>query len=90
MALTKEEQAELDALKVKENAPEPRTEDGLPGLLHALIDSVSGTVAHRGAEVWLELHRAAEDLAGAKAAPKQEKSSSSAPSSSGSSGAKPS
>lgn len=63
MALTPEQQAQLDALQAEASRPEPRTETGAVGILHALIDSVSGAVAHRSGEAWAALHRQAEDLA---------------------------
>ena len=63
MALTADQQALLDALVAKQSEPEPRTETGLAGILHALIDTVSGAVAHRGADSWAELHQQAEQLA---------------------------
>lgn len=63
MALTDAEQAELDRLIARKVAPEPRTETGVAGILHALIDSVSGAEAHRGPEAWAALHKQAEALA---------------------------
>ena len=61
--LTPEQQAQLDALNAEAARPEPRAETGVAGLLHALIDSASGEVAHRGPDEWAALHRQAEDLA---------------------------
>ena len=63
MALTDAEQAELDRLIAQKVAPEPRTETGVAGVLHALIDSVSGAVAARGPEDWAALHKEAEGTA---------------------------
>lgn len=63
MALTPEQQAELDRLQAEAAKPEPRTETGVTGILHALIDTVSGVVAHRGEEAWAKLHSQAEALA---------------------------
>lgn len=60
MALTDAEQAELDRLIAEKVKPEPRTETGRVGVLHALIDSASGAVAHRSAEEWAALHKQAE------------------------------
>ena len=58
--LTPAEQAQLAELQAKENAPEPRTETGVKGVLHTLIDVVSGKVAHLSDDAWAQLHRQAE------------------------------
>lgn len=63
MVLTPEQQAELDRLNAEAAKPEPRTETGLVGILHALIDSAAGSIAHRGEEAWKALHTQAEALA---------------------------
>jgi hypothetical protein len=63
MQLTAEQQAVFDALVAKQAETEPRTETGLVGILHSLIDSASGAVAHRGEDVWAALHHQAEQLA---------------------------
>ena len=68
MVLTPEQQAELDALQAKAAEPEPRTETGVTGVLHALIDSASGVVAHRAADAWEALHHQAEETADGEAA----------------------
>jgi hypothetical protein len=68
MVLTPEQQAELDSLTAQAALPEPRTETGVTGVLHALIDSASGAVAHRGAEAWAALHTQAEGTAEREAA----------------------
>lgn len=60
MALTEAEQAELARLQAQANAPDPRTGDGLKGVLHTILDVVSGDVAHLGAGAWQELHRTVE------------------------------
>ena len=64
MALSKEQQAQLDALEAVRDAPPVRTEHGLAGILHTLIDLVSGRVAHVAPDVVDELHGQAEELAG--------------------------
>ena len=69
MALTDAEQAELDRLIAQKVAPEPRTDTGAVGVLHALIDSASGAEAHRSPEAWAALHKQAEALAAPQAAP---------------------
>jgi len=56
MALTETEQAELARLQAQANAPDPRTADGLKGVLHTILDVVSGDVASLGARAWRELH----------------------------------
>lgn len=68
MALTEAEQAELDRLIAQKVAPEPRTETGVVGVLHALIDTASGAAANRSGEEWAALHRQAEKLAAPVAA----------------------
>lgn len=65
MALTKQQQDQLAQLEAERDAPPVRTGHGLPGILHALIDLVSGRVAHVSPEVVDELHGQAEELAGA-------------------------
>ena len=71
MALTEEQARVLAELQAQRDAPEPRTDTGLPGILHALLDVVSGAVPHLAGDVWAALHRQAEDLA-APAAGQQE------------------
>lgn len=63
MVLTPEQQAELAALQEEAKKPEPRTDTGLVGILHALIDSASGVVAHRSDGDWAALQSQAEALA---------------------------
>jgi hypothetical protein len=60
MALTAAEQAQLDALQAQANAPEPRTADGLKGVLHTILDVLSGTVAHLPEDAWKTLHTTVE------------------------------
>ena len=50
MALSEQEQAELDALQAKAAEPEPRTTTGLAGVLHTLVDVASGAQAHLPAD----------------------------------------
>lgn len=59
--LSDAERAQLAELQAKENAPEPRTETGVKGVLHTLIDVVSGVVPHLGEDAWQQLHKQAED-----------------------------
>ena len=68
MALTKEQQAQLDELQAQRDAPPVRTTTGLAGILHHLIDVTSGRVAHVAPGVVDELHERVEDLAGDKPA----------------------
>jgi len=60
MALTEEQQALLEALQAKAAEKEPRTETGLKGVLHAVLDVVSGNVAHLPADAWETLHATVE------------------------------
>jgi len=60
MALTEEQQALLEALQAKAAEKEPRTETGLKGVLHAVLDVVSGNVAHLPADAWEVLHSTVE------------------------------
>ena len=60
MALTPEEQAQLEALQAQANAPEPRTTTGLKGILHTVLDVVSGNVPHLAEDAWKALHTAVE------------------------------
>jgi leucyl-tRNA synthetase len=70
MALTEEQAKLLAELQAQQDAPEPRTETGLAGLLHTLIDVVSGRVPHVAPEAWDALHKEAEaQAAGAPAEP---------------------
>jgi hypothetical protein len=62
MALTPQEQAVLEELQRRAAEKPPRTETGIAGLLHTLIDVASGAVAHLGPERWGELHDQAEAL----------------------------
>jgi hypothetical protein len=64
MALTPEQQAQLEALQAAADAPPHRTRDGLAGVLHALIESVSGLVPHRSPQQWLELAETVEQAVG--------------------------
>jgi len=61
MALTPDQQAQLAQLEAERDAPEPRTETGIKGVLHTLIDVAAGRVAHLPDEAWDALHRQAED-----------------------------
>lgn len=80
MPLTKDQQAELERLQAEQAKPEPRTESGLAGLLHTVLDVVSGTVAHLPGEVWADLHSTVESELGAKdAAPADEAPADEAP-----------
>jgi len=63
MALTEEQAAQLAALEAERDAPEPRTETGLAGVLHTLLDVASGHVPHLSGEAWAALHHEAEALA---------------------------
>jgi len=60
MPLTPEQQAQLEALQAEATRPEPRTETGLAGVLHTILDVVSGAVPHLPPEAWGALHSAAE------------------------------
>lgn len=64
MPLTKEQEAQLAELQAEQNKPEPRTESGLAGILHSILDVVSGDVAHLPAEAWAALHSQVEQTAG--------------------------
>ena len=64
MALTKEQADQLAQLEAERDAPPVRTGHGLAGILHTLIDLVSGRVAHISPDVVDELHGQAEELAG--------------------------
>jgi hypothetical protein len=65
MALTDDQARQLAELQAQRDAPEPRTETGVAGVLHTLIDVVSGTVPHLAGDAWQALHKQAEALAGA-------------------------
>lgn len=71
MPLTPEQQAQLAALQAEQDAPPHRTREGLAGVLHSLLESVSGLVPHRSPEQWFQLAETIEtvagDVAGAKA-----------------------
>jgi hypothetical protein len=69
MPLTPEQEAQLAALQAEAVRPEPRTETGIAGILHTLIDVASGAVAHLGSDVWAGLHHQAEALAPQPAEP---------------------
>ena len=69
MALTDEQAKVLADLQAQRDAPEPRTETGLAGLLHTLIDVVAGRVPHVAPEVWDALHTEAEAQAVPEAEP---------------------
>lgn len=60
MPLTPAQQAQLEALQAEAAKPEPRTEKGIVGVIHALIDIVGGVVAHVSPETLTELHTQAE------------------------------
>jgi|SRR5580704_13387669 leucyl-tRNA synthetase len=61
MVLSPEQEAQLAELQAQANAPEPRTDTGVKGVLHTLIDVVSGVVPHLGEDAWKALHKQAED-----------------------------
>jgi hypothetical protein len=65
MPLTPEQQAQLAELQAAQDAPPVRTREGLAGVLHALVESVSGLVPHRSPEEWLQLAETVEHVAGA-------------------------
>lgn len=60
MALTPDQQAQLEALQAEANAPPHRTADGLKGVLHTVLDVVSGNVPHLAVDAWDALHAAVE------------------------------
>ena len=60
MPLTKEQEAQLAELQAEAGKPEPRTETGVAGVLHTLLDVVSGNVPHLAADAWVALHSAVE------------------------------
>jgi hypothetical protein len=64
VVLTPEQQSELEALQAEASKPEPRTETGLAGLLHTVLDVVSGAVAHLPGEAWAALHSQVEHQLG--------------------------
>jgi hypothetical protein len=64
MPLTAAQQAELEALQAEASKPEPRTEGGLAGILHTVLDVVSGAVPHLAADAWAALHHQVEDQYG--------------------------
>ena len=66
MALTPEQEKQLAELQAEQNKPDPRTESGLAGILHTVLDVVAGDVAHLPADAWAALHRQVEDVAGEK------------------------
>jgi len=67
MALTPEQQAQLEALQEAAAAPDPRTTSGLAGVLHTLADVASGAVAGLGGDVWAGIHAEIEKALGAPA-----------------------
>lgn len=60
MPLTPEQEAQLAALQQAQNAPPHRTRTGLAGVLHKVIESLSGAVAHRSPQEWLDLAETVE------------------------------
>lgn len=64
MPLTPEQQAQLEALQAESSKPEPRTGSGLAGILHTVLDVVSGAVPHLAADAWTELHHQVESHLG--------------------------
>jgi outer membrane murein-binding lipoprotein Lpp len=68
MPLTPEQEAQLAELQAEQSRPEPRTDSGLAGILHTLLDIVSGAVPHLAADVWAGLHHEVENVAGDKQA----------------------
>jgi hypothetical protein len=64
MALTAEQQAQLDALQAQAAAPEPRTETGVAGILHTLLDVNTGTLAILTPEAAAALHADVETAVG--------------------------
>jgi hypothetical protein len=64
MVLTPAQQAELEALQAEASKPEPRTETGIAGVLHVLLDVAAGAVPHLAADAWAELHHQVEDHLG--------------------------
>jgi hypothetical protein len=64
MPLTPEQQAQLEALQAAAVAPPHRTRTGVAGVLHALIETVSGAVAHRSPDEWLSMAETVEDALG--------------------------
>lgn len=64
MPLTADQQAQLNALLAEQDAPPYRTQTGIAGVLHRLIDSLSGAVAHRSPEEWAQMAETVEQAAG--------------------------
>jgi hypothetical protein len=64
MALTPDQQAQLDTLLAEKDAPPYRTSSGIAGVLHHLADVVSGVVAHVSPEQWAAVHDEIEAAAG--------------------------
>lgn len=64
MPLTAAQQAQLAELQAAQDAPPHRTRDGLAGVLHSLIESVSGFVPHRSPQEWEQMAETVEDVAG--------------------------
>lgn len=64
MALTKEQEDLLAALEAQRDERPPRTTTGIAGVLHELIDLVTGATPHVSPERAEELHSQAEDAAG--------------------------
>ena len=60
MPLTPQQQQQLADLQAEASRPEPRTETGLAGILHTVLDVVSGAVPHLAAETWADLHHQVE------------------------------
>lgn len=64
MALTAEQQAQLEALQAEASKPPHRTREGVAGVLHALIETVAGVVAHRSPEDWAQMAETVEQELG--------------------------
>jgi leucyl-tRNA synthetase len=60
MPLTPDQEKQLAELQAEQARPEPRTETGLAGILHTVLDVVSGAVPHLAAETWAQLHSQVE------------------------------
>lgn len=87
MPLTKEQEQQLAELQAEQSRPEPRTESGLAGVLHSVLDVLAGDVAHLPAEAWAALHSQVEQTVGDQAE-QQNAPDKAAASSSSSSGSK--
>lgn len=75
MPLSKDQQAELERLQAEAVKPEPRTDTGLAGVLHTVLDVASGVVAHLPKGEWAALHSTVEQELGDKRAQAGESSS---------------